>query len=454
MEQIKKDIVVIGGGPGGLAAAVTAARAGAKVLLVERNGYLGGQLGSGLPFLAFLDRKQRQVIGGIAQEFVDRLKEVDGTYGHAYCPFHLSTTLIHPFYSRIIAFQMVKEAGVELLLHSELTDVKVEDGIISSVTVTGKGTSVELSADIFIDGTGDGDLGYLAGAECEKGQKDTHVLQPPTLMFNMAGVNIDEFCDFIEEHPEELPYGLKMHNLREGYNADFFRHNPSFTFFGMQNLLKRLKAEGKCPIARDTIIFIRQPIPGEVAVNTIRLLNFDGSNVHDLSQGEMEAHLQIPVLIDFFRKYVPGFENCYLTSINASIGVRESRRIVGEKMLDYHDCLDGKKPEDTIALCSYFLDIHNGAGDDTTGISIEEPFGIPYGCLVSKDIKNLMMAGRDISVDPVTFGATRIMNVCMSVGQAAGEAAAMCVAENQIPKNVDVKELRKHLLEQKAILDV
>ena len=222
----------------------------------------------------------------------------------------------------------------------------------------------------------------------------------------------------------------------------------------MQNLLKRLKEEGKCPIARDTIIFIRQPIPGEVAVNTIRLLNFDGSNVHDLSQGEMEAHLQIPVLIDFFRTYVPGFENCYLTSINASIGVRESRRIVGEKMLDYHDCLDGKKPEDTIALCSYFLDIHNGAGDDTTGISIEEPFGIPYGCLVSKDIKNLMMAGRDISVDPVTFGATRIMNVCMAVGQAAGEAAAMCVAGNKIPKNVDVKELRKHLLEQKAILDV
>ena len=105
-------------------------------------------------------------------------------------------------------------------------------------------------------------------------------------------------------------------------------------------------------------------------------------------------------------------------------------------------------------MCSYFLDIHNGAGDDTTGISIEEPFGIPYGCLVSKDIKNLMMAGRDISVDPVTFGATRIMNVCMAVGQAAGEAAAMCVAGNKIPKNADVKELRKHLLEQKAILDV
>ena len=454
MEQMTKDIVVIGGGPGGLAAAVTAARAGKSVLLVERNGYLGGQLGSGLPFLAFLDWKKRQVIGGIAQEFVDRLAKVQGTYGHAYCPFHLSTTLIHPFYARIIAFQMVKEAGVEILLHSELTDVKVKDGRIESVTVTGKGFHVELQADVFIDGTGDGDLGYMAGAECHKGQDDTHVMQPPTLMFNLAGINFEEFYDFIEEHPEELPYGMKMQNLREGYDADFFRHNPSFTFFGMQNLLKRLREEGKCPVARDTIIFIRQPIPGEVAVNTIRLLNFDGSDVHDLSSGEMEAHLQIPLLIDMFRNYVPGFENCYLASINSCIGVRESRRIVGEKMLDYHDCLKGLKPDDTIALCSYFLDIHNGAGEDTTGIRIEEPFGIPYLCLVSKDISNLMMAGRDISVDSVTFGATRIMNVCMAAGQAAGEAAAMAVSEEKLPKEVDVQELRKRLLEQKAILDV
>ena len=454
MEHMKKEIVVVGGGPGGLAAAVTAARQGAKVLLVERNGYLGGQLGSGLPFLAFLDRKQRQVIGGFAQEFVDRLQEVDGSYGHAYCPFHLSTTLIHPFYSRIIAFQMVKEAGVDLLLHCELTEAKVKDGKIASIVVTGKGTQIEIEADTFIDATGDGDLGYMAGAECAKGQDDTHVLQPPTLMFNLAGIDFDRFCDFIAEHPEELPYGLKMQNLREGYNAEFFRSNPSFIFFGMQHLIKKLREEGKCPIARDTIIFIRQPIPGEVAVNTIRLLNFDGSNVHDLSNGEMEAHLQIPVLLKLFREHVPGFENCYLTSINACIGVRESRRIMGKKLLNYKDCLEGLVPEDTIGLCSYFLDIHNGNGDDTTGINIEEPFGIPYGCLISKDIPNLMMAGRDISVDPITFGATRIMNVCMAVGQASGAAAAMALQQEKLPEELDVQELRKKLLEQKAILEV
>ena len=142
MEHIKKDIVVVGGGPGGLAAAVTAAREGASVLLVERNGYLGGQLGSGLPFLAFWDKKRRQVIGGFAQEFVDRLQEAGASYGHAYCPHHLSTTLIHPFYSRILCFEMVKEAGVELLMHCELSGVKRSGNRIESIIVTGKGQKI------------------------------------------------------------------------------------------------------------------------------------------------------------------------------------------------------------------------------------------------------------------------------------------------------------------------
>ena len=208
MELMKKNIVVVGGGPGGLAAAVTAAREGKKVLLVERNGYLGGQLGSGLPFLAFWDKKRRQVIGGFAQEFVDRLQEEGASFGHAYCPHHLSTTLIDPFYSRILCFQMVKEAGVELLLHSELSGVHVEDGRIRSVVISGKGQNIEVEADIFIDATGDGDLASMSGAECEKGDSESHVMQPPTLMFNLAGIHFDRFYDFIEAHPEELPYDV------------------------------------------------------------------------------------------------------------------------------------------------------------------------------------------------------------------------------------------------------
>ena len=228
MEQIRKDVVVVGGGPGGFAAAVTAARAGAKVLLVERNGYLGGQLGSGLPFLAFWDLKKRQVIAGIAEEYVERLEKAKASYGHEYCPHHQSVTLVHPFYSRILCFEMIKEAGVDLLMHCELSSATVKDGKIESIIVSGKGQHFEIFADVFIDGTGDGDLAVLSGAETEKGNQE-HVMQPPTLMFNLGGVDFDEFCDFIEAHPEELPYDV-LDNIAEGYNADFFRKTKSFIF--------------------------------------------------------------------------------------------------------------------------------------------------------------------------------------------------------------------------------
>ncbi|MBO5270800.1 MAG: FAD-dependent oxidoreductase, partial [Clostridia bacterium] len=389
MKQIRKDVVVIGGGPGGLAAAITAAREGASVLLVERNGYLGGQLGSGLPFLAFLDKKQRRVIGGFAQEFAERLKSVGASYGHEYCPHHLSTTLIDPFYSRILAFEMVKEAGVEILLHSELSDVRTESGRIVSVTVSGKGQQIELFADVFVDGTGDADLAYLAGAECEKGDENG-VMQPPTLMFNLGGVDMDRFADYLAEHPEQLPHDV-IPNIEEGYDSEFIRNTKSAIFLGLHPLLEELRAKGECPVSRETVIFIRQPIPGQVAINTIRILNFDGSDLSDLSRGEMEAHLQVPKLMRMFKEHVPGFENCYLASINASIGVRESRRVKGLTTLTMEDALAGKRPSDTIGLCSYFIDVHNGAGQGTFRAVVEEPFGIPYGALVSKDLENLMV---------------------------------------------------------------
>lgn len=453
MEKITTDICVIGGGPGGFSTAVVAARMGKKVLLVDRAGFIGGQLGSGLPFLAFWDIKKRQVIGGFAQEFVDRLEAAGASYGHAYCPHHQSTTLVHPFYSRIICFQMLEEAGVDVLLHCELTDVTVENEKITSVVVTGKGTSIEIDAKIFVDGTGDGDLGFMAGAAYEKGNEKTHVMQPPTLMFNLGGVDFDEFADFIAQHPEELPYDV-LPNIAEGYNAEFFRTNKSFIFLGMHHMLEELRKKGECPVDRETVIFIRQPIPGEVMVNTIRILNFDGSDVRSLTKGEINAHLQIPKIMKMFKDHVPGFENCYLASINSAIGVRETRRIVGEKMLSHEDAIAGLKPEDSIALCGYFIDVHNGAGQGTYRVVIKEPFGIPYGCTVARDVSNLMMTGRCISVDHLAFGATRLMNECMVIGQAVGDAASMAIDAGIAPKDVDVAELRKTLLEQKAILSV
>lgn len=453
-QKRKADVVVIGAGPGGLSAAIGAAREGAKVILVERMGFLGGQLSSGLPFLAFMDMHKRQIVGGLAEEMVRRLKEKEGTHGHTYCPFHLSVTNMNQFYTRIICFEMVQEYGIELLLHCELSNVRVENGRLVSVTVSGKGTNIELEAKVFIDATGDGDLGYMAGAEYEKGQEGTGVLQPPTLMFNLSGVNFDEFTDYLEEHPEELPYELGLPHIRPGYDGQYFKNNPGHVFFGLNGLIARLRKEGKCPIDRDTVIYIRQPIPNTVAVNTIRVLDVDASDIDDLTRAEVEAHLQIIPLVNMLKEHVPGFQNAYISSVNPVIGVRESRRIMGIKKLTAEDVIAGHIPDDSVALFSYFIDIHNGKGEGTYTKSIMEPYGIPYGCTVSKNIEGLMMAGRCISVDAVAFGSSRIMTVLMAVGEATGVGAALAVKQNISPKDVDTDQIREIIKAHGAILSV
>ena len=453
-EKITTDVVVIGSGPGGIAAAVAAARLGVKVTLVERMGHLGGQLGSGLPFLAFMDMHKRRIVGGLAQKMVEELAELNGTAGHRYCPFHLSTSNINQFYSRIICFKWIEEFGIKLLLHCELSGVEVKDGRLESVMVCGKGHTFELRAKVFIDGTGDGDLGYMSGASFEKGQKDTGVLQPPTLMFNLSGVDFDRFTGYLKENPLELPYNSELTHIRPGYDADFFKNNPGHVFFGLNDFVKKMKAEDDCPVHRDTIIYIRQPIDGTVAVNTIRILNVDCSNIHDLSRAETEAHMQIIPLVEMFKKRIPGFEKSYLTSINPVIGVRETRRIKGIKTLLSEDVISGKITDDSIGLFSYFIDIHSGNGDKTYTKTIDEPYGVPYGCTVSKDIKGLMMTGRCISVDAVSFGSTRVMTLCMAVGEGAGTGAALAVKQGIEPSDVDIQEVRGILKQNNAILDL
>ena len=465
-EVVKADVAVFGAGPGGMGAAIAAAREGAKVVLVERMGFLGGLMASGLPMLAFFDMHQRRIVGGIANEIVERLKILsgetpnwpdgssEGSAGHRYCPMHVSTTTVNQFYTRILFFQWARDLGIKLMLHCETTDAAVIDGKLKKVTVVGKGKAFDIEARVFIDGTGDGDLGYLAGASFEKGAEGTGLLQPPTLMFNLSGVDFDRFIDYLEQHPEEpvknTPDGFS--HIKPGYDAKFLRNHPGHIFVGLQETIKRLRQEGKCPIDRDTIIYIRQPIPGTVAVNTIRIKNFDGSDVYDLSRGEQEAHLQILPLIKMFREHVPGFEKCYMTSIHPVIGVRESRRIMGIKKLTKDDTMSAHVPDDTVAIYSYFIDIHIGNTDKTFSKTVEEPYGVPYGCTVSRDIDGLMMAGRCMSADSYAHASSRIMTLCVAIGEAAGIAAALAAKQNISPRDVNVAKLRELLLKHGAIL--
>ena len=247
------DVCVIGGGPGGIAAALSAARGGAKVLLVEKNGCMGGNLVIGLPLLGYLDKDGRQVTAGIAQELVDALTARNATYGHRWCPLHNSVTLYDHEQLKIILFEKLLEAKVDMLLHTELTRVNVDDGHIDSVTVFGKGWEIEVSAKIFIDGTGDGDLAYMAGARYEKGQDNCGKMQPPTLMCTVRGVELEKLWKFVEDDPEQMVWGSTV-EMKEGYNADFFRASPNHVFVGLRKLFGQLRVQGELPVDRDTLI--------------------------------------------------------------------------------------------------------------------------------------------------------------------------------------------------------
>ena len=452
-KNYQADVVVIGAGPGGLAAAVAAARQGVRVILVERMGYVGGCLAMGLPLLGYFDAQERYVTGGIAQEVVDRLAAKNGTTGHRLCPMHNSTTIIDPSITKIVCIEMALEAGVQLLLHSELADVEVSDGMIRSVTVVGKGEKIKITGSVFIDGTGDGDLAYMCGAQYHKGQDGTGEMQSPTLTFDLGGVELDKLFDYLDEHPEDFQYCETM-EVKPGYNTAHLRADKNHVFIGMRDTVARLKAAGKCPIKRDTLIYINQMNPGHVQINSIRILDFDGSDVVSLTAGETESYLTILPLVKMLQENIPGFENCYLSYINPVIGVRESRRIQGIKTLTVDDVLAGSVPNDSVCLGSFKIDIHAGATDQTIFKYLDHPYGIPYGCTVSQDIGNLMMTGRCISVDAVAFGSIRIMPTCMAVGQGVGVGAALAVKQGECPAMVSTDEIRKTLLNNGAVLDV
>lgn len=445
----KYDLVVVGGGPGGIPAAISAARMGIKVLLIEKNGYLGGVAASGLALLGFIDRMGKKSVGGIADEIVKRLSELGGTLGHNICPVHNSITPIHPGLFRIVSFEKCVESGVELLLHSEILDVKVDNKKIKQVLVLSCCEKIEIESDIVIDATGDGCIGYLAGASYLKGQDETGVLQPPSLIFTVGNVNFEKFLNYINLNPDgfELP---ESYNVK--YTFDFFNSAKGYCFVGLKNLIKMAQENNDFNIPRDRFCYITTPNKGEVAINATRALDIDATNPRDITRGETECHLQILQLVKFMKKYIPGFENIYITDIAPSLGIRETRRIVGRKILKKDVLNEGKIAEDTIALAAYNIDIHDGNDVGVEIIRVDRAFGIPYGCLLSKDIEGLIMSGRCISVDSFIFGSTRVMGTCMAVGEAAGTSAGLAIKNGCSPSEVSVEDLRSQLLKNGAIL--
>ena len=445
------DVVVIGGGPGGLSTAISAAREGAKVILVERTSALGGAAASGLGLLGFIDRGGNKALGGMAQEYVDKLIKKRGSLGHDRCPVHNSITGISPDQFKIMAMELCREAGVKVIFNCELIDLSMDGRRITGVTVYGKCTNINISAGIYVDGTGDGDLAFMADVPFVSGQDGTGICQPSTLMFTVANFDLERLYDFLEKHPEEV--GVKEAYAKD-YTLPFFRKTKSHCLIGLNKMIERAKAAGDFDVPRNQFIYIKTGHPSLLAINTVRITNIDASDVLQLSDGIADGYRQIDVLMQFMNKYVPGFEEAVISQISPTLGVRESRHFAAKRHLTKEEMYAYEVDSDTIALCAYNVDIHSGTASHIDLSLLEKPFGMPYGCMVPKDVDNLLMVGRTIDVDSEVFAAARVMGPIIAMGEAAGIAAAQCAREGIKPGDVDVNKLREKLITNGAILGV
>ncbi|RKN65495.1 FAD-dependent oxidoreductase [Paenibacillus ginsengarvi] len=444
-KTIQADVVVCGGGPAGINAAIAAGRSGAQTVLIERYGFLGGMSTAALvyPWMTFHTMSGKQVIRGIAQEIIDRLMRMSASPGHVRdtVGFVHTITPYHPEMYKIVALDMLKEAGVRLLVHSFVDKVQTEGSEIRSVRLTTKSGKIEVNGRMFIDTTGDADIAYLAGAPCLQGRDGDKLTQPMTMKFRMRGVDLERVKQYMLAHPDEF------------YKKTPFEELETLPLSGVLGFYKHWK-EASLPINRDQILFFTGPEEDEVLVNTTRVQGLDGTDVEDLTEAEEAGRRQVLLVAAFMRDKLPGFEKASISSVGAQIGVRETRRLDGVYALQADDVVQGRRFDDVIARSGYPIDIHDPSGKGVTAAWVQGDgaYDIPYRCLLAKRITNLLAGGRCISTTHEALATTRLTPSCMATGQAAGTAAGIAVRHGVSPADIDIKELQLALTQADAVL--
>lgn len=433
--RMEVDVLVVGGGPAGIIAAQAAASDGLKVALIDNRSFVGGNMTIGLPVLGFLGQKGNQIIKGLPQKFIDRLKAVDAASEHRPCPLHMSLTLVEPEAVKNLGLQVLEEAGVKVLLYVFAAGVVMEDDTLKGVIIESKSGREVILAKTIIDCSGDADVAFKAGVPCEQGN-DVGGAQPPTLMFCMAGVDTEKLRMSIAEEPRTY--------LTDFIPAEYFGQNNQFIVVGLRSVMEKARQIGyELPVERTILITgLRE---GEVWVNMSRINGVDGTNPESLTYGEIEGRRQVEEIQRYLQEFVPGFQNSHFTKMAPFLGIRETRRIVGNYVMTAEDILSCKRFDDAVAVASYPLDIHHPEGGGCTLTWCGDSYDIPYRSLVPSHVKNLLVAGRSISTTHEAMSAIRVMAPCMAMGEAAGRAAKLAVRRGVTPADVDVEELRADL---------
>jgi hypothetical protein len=413
----ESQVIVIGGGPGGIGAAVAAARGGADVLLIEHYGFLGGMATAGEvnPFMPnHLDNQSLDT--GIFEEWLDRMKPYGGVRGN--------TRIFDPCAARLAAEDLCLEAGVNLLYHHRTAHVQTADRRIETVVLHSKSGLTAARAKTYIDCTGDGDLAALAGCAFEYGGESGHA-QPMTLCFKLK-FDRNDLPD-----PQADPY-------------------PQFRAVEqqVQQVYSQAQADGRVECPRENVLTFRGVHDDVVHFNTTRVIQRKAIEGDELSDAEIQARRQLRQLIALFRAEIPIFAHCRLHSVASQIGIRESRRIRGRHYVTVEDYKAGRTFPDGVARVTYPIDIHNPTGTGTTLISPPKGswYEIPWGCLLARDLDNLAIGSRCISVDHAVHSSVRVMPPVCSLGQAAGTGAAMALDQGVDICEVDGRALKAQLI--------
>jgi hypothetical protein len=435
------DVLVVGGGNAGCAAALAAARNGARVLLVERYGFLGGTATASMvgPWMTFHSGDDR-IVGGIAQEMVERLVRLGGSPGHLHdaSDYVPTITPFDPEIHKALLFEMMGESGVGLLLHAWFLDATVAGGHVKASRFATVGGIVEVSARRTIDATADAYVAASAGVPTQQGDARGRV-QPASLMFRLSHVDLAALSTYVRQRPEQMRSSLKTHE----------RTPESLTAVaGLYELWDAARARGTVDVPRELVSFFATPYADEVTVNMTRVTGIDPLDPDDLTRAEVEARAQVMQLLEFFRRDVPGFARARIAATATQIGVRESRRIVGEYTLTAADVLAARAFDDAVARSAYPIDIHNpgGSGTTTQRLAPGASYEIPYRCLVPVLVDDLLVAGRCISTTHEALASTRLTPTVMTLGQAAGTAAALSLREGVTPRALDPRLLRERLI--------
>lgn len=439
------DVIIVGGGISGICAAVAAARSGANVLLLEKSMNLGGVLTDSLvgPMMTF-HSPVRQVSKGILQEIVDRLIEIRGSYGHVKDPTGFVET-ITPFIHeklKVVLFELLNQEKVTYLLGLLTTGAEVEQGFVRVVKASSGAREYGFEGKVFIDATGDGSFSIKCGAPYWIGDEISKECQPMSLILRVSRVDKKKIVAYIKKHPEEF-------QLKNDPSKLDFSYLAVSGFYSKMSLLSKYGLSFK----RDRLLFFQVPFSDdEFLINTNRYPGY-GADAKQLTAMHSLAVIETWKFLEFLKKEIPGFENVELVQ-TGNIGVRETHHIEADYRLSVDDILRTKKFRKAIAIGAYPVDVHQSKSGGLSIMEIPYPgeYQIPLESLFPKNLKNVLLAGRNISADHLAYAAIRVSAIAGCTGMAAGICAALAAQQDGDVRKVDYEKLSKKILEMGGIL--